>query len=351
MNPTNTVYGWWNPRRISFALVLLVLLLLPVLQMATAMLTILFASFVLRRLAFGGRKWLSIVLFTGIVCLIGYAFGEFARRAAHALPSVADESIPKIIAFAEQRGVDLPFDDAKEFRTMVGSEVQKRFAEVTNFAKLATKEVVILLLGLVIACSIFLKPTLDLDPAMHKVRNNLYSACCLELTERFKAFYHSFETVMGAQIIISLINTSLTSVFILATSMKHPLVLVGVTFLCGLLPIIGNIISNCVIVAVGFTMSPVMAIAALVFLIALHKLEYFLNSKIIGDRIRNPVWLTMLGLIIGERILGIPGMIFAPVVLYYLKLETGSIPAPPDANEAAPGPGPSLKSTGGVSVD
>ena len=327
MNQTSSFYGWWSPRRISFALMLLVLVMLPTLQMATAMLTILFASFVLRKLDFGGRKWLSILLFSCIVCLICYAFGEFARRAAYALPTVADESIPKIIAFAEQRGVDLPFDDAKEFRTMLASELQKRFAEVTNFAKLATKEVVIALLGLVIACSIFLKPKLDLDPQMHNVRDNMYSACCRELSERFTAFYLSFETVMGAQIIISLINTSLTSVFIFATSMKHPIVLVGVTFLCGLLPIIGNILSNCVIVAVGFTMSPMMAIAALIFLVALHKFEYFLNSKIIGDRIRNPVWLTMLGLIIGEKILGIPGMILAPVILYYLKLETGCIPA------------------------
>ena len=56
-----------------------------------------------------------------------------------------------------------------------------------------------------------------------------------------------------------------------------------------------------------------------------HKLEYFLNSKIIGDRIRNPVWLTLIGLIIGERLMGIPGMILAPVVLNYLRIEMSKI--------------------------
>jgi predicted PurR-regulated permease PerM len=50
-------------------------------------------------------------------------------------------------------------------------------------------------------------------------------------------------------------------------------------------------------------------------------LEYFLNSKIIGDRIRNPMWLTLLGLVVGEKLMGIPGMILAPVVLYYIKVE------------------------------
>jgi len=53
----------------------------------------------------------------------------------------------------------------------------------------------------------------------------------------------------------------------------------------------------------------------------IHKLEYFLNSKIIGERIRNPVWLTLIALIIGERLMGIPGLILAPVLLNYLRVE------------------------------
>jgi predicted PurR-regulated permease PerM len=102
-------------------------------------------------------------------------------------------------------------------------------------------------------------------------------------------------------------------------------VVIGVTFLCGLLPVIGNLISNTIIVGISFTISPKMALAALVFLIVIHKLEYFLNSKIIGDRIRNPIWLTLLGLVLGERLMGIPGMILAPVVLNYLKVEASNI--------------------------
>jgi len=68
-----------------------------------------------------------------------------------------------------------------------------------------------------------------------------------------------------------------------------------------------------------------MALAALIFLVAVHKLEYFLNSKIIGHRIRNPLWLTLLALVLGEKLMGIPGMILAPVLLHYLKVETSGI--------------------------
>ena len=50
-----------------------------------------------------------------------------------------------------------------------------------------------------------------------------------------------------------------------------------------------------------------------------------MNIKIIGDRIRNPIWLTLLGLILGEKLMGIPGMILAPVVLNFLKTEASKI--------------------------
>jgi predicted PurR-regulated permease PerM len=54
-----------------------------------------------------------------------------------------------------------------------------------------------------------------------------------------------------------------------------------------------------------------------------------LNSKIIGARIRNPIWLTLVGLIIGEKLMGVPGMILSPVVLNYLRVEMSKIEVTP----------------------
>src|SRR5207237_10193867 len=102
----------------------------------------------------------------------------------------------------------------------------------------------------------------------------------------------------------------------------------------GLLPVVGNPISNTIIVGIGITVSTRMAMAALIFLVVVHKLEYFLNSKIVGDRIRNPFWLTLLALVVGERLMGVPGMILAPVVLNYIKLEASRIRTEPGVIEA-----------------
>ncbi|HAM70462.1 MAG TPA: hypothetical protein DCM86_02335 [Verrucomicrobiales bacterium] len=340
MNAAATNAALTTPRRVSFALIALALVLTAGLHLATPLLTILFSSFMLRKLNFVGRKWVAVVLFSAVVLLIFYAFASFLRHAGPALRDATEDAIPKIIAFANDKGIDLPFHDLSSLKSMASEGISELVQAVANFAKLATKEFAYLVIGMVVAASLFFSAELDIDPERHAVADNLYSACCREVALRFEMFYRSFDTVMGAQIIISAINTALTAVFLFTTPMKYRIVLMGVTFLCGLLPIIGNILSNCVIVGVGFTISPTMAIAALAFLVILHKLEYFLNSKIIGDRISNPVWLTLLGLIVGEKLMGIPGMILAPVVLYYVKVEAGRVPmtATPSRAPASPPP-------------
>src|SRR5438445_12903036 len=157
------------------------------------------------------------------------------------------------------------------------------------------------------------------------MRNNLFTLCTQAISQRFQLFYGSFATVMGAQLAISAINTTLTAIFVFTVNLHYAAVVIGATFVCGLIPIIGNLISNTIIVGIGITVSPTMALVTLIFLVVIHKLEYFLNSKIVGDRIKTPFWLTLLGLIIGEKLIGIPGMILAPVILHYIKLETAQI--------------------------
>ena len=97
--------------------------------------------------------------------------------------------------------------------------------------------------------------------------------------------------------------------------------LIGVTFLAGLLPVVGNLISNTVIVVVSLAHSPHIALASLVFLILIHKLEYFLNARIVGSRIRARAWELLLAMLALEAAFGLPGVVAAPIFYAYLKQE------------------------------
>jgi len=322
-----------TPARVSYGVLALTLVLAGVLHLAVPLLVILFSYFALRQLYFlTKRRWLALVVFIVVVLGIAAAAVSFTRAAILALPDVADTSIPSASAWAQRRQIELPFTDFESLRAVVIDTLQQEahyLRNVAHFAGSTTAALVFSIIGIVAAGSLFFKAGLDPHRGTHPVKNNLYSICCDEVSTRFRDFYRSFATVMGAQITISLINTALTGLFVVAVRMPHAPLLIAITFLCGLVPIVGNLVSNAIIVFVALTVSLKLAIAALVFLVVIHKLEYFLNSKIIGDRIRNPAWLTLIALIIGERLMGIPGLILAPVVLNYLRVEMLTVEVAP----------------------
>jgi predicted PurR-regulated permease PerM len=94
-----------------------------------------------------------------------------------------------------------------------------------------------------------------------------------------------------------------------------------VTFVAGLLPVIGNLISNTLIFVVGLSLSLGVAITALAYLVLIHKLEYFLNARIIGTQIRARAWELLIAMLLMEAIFGAPGLIAAPIYYAYLKRE------------------------------
>ena len=310
-----------QPERISYVIMAVLLLLIGWLHLGTLALTVLFGYFAMQQFSFGRSKPLGVTLYLIAVVTIGCGLFYFSRQAYITAPKIAESTIPAVVEYAEKKGVELPFSDYASLKAVAISEVQEDVANVGRRVRAAAFQMVLLVIGLVVATGLFLNATWGTENDPNTSRDSLYATVVRELNLRARTFYRSFSRVIGAQIVISTINTVLTAVFRVWNGYPYKTVLVAFTFLCGLLPIIGNVISNTLIVGVSFTLSPNMALFALIFLIAIHKLEYFLNSKIIGDRIRNPMWLTLIALVLGEKLMGVPGMILAPVVLHYIKVE------------------------------
>lgn len=314
-----------TPVRISYGVLAGTLLLAGVFHLGAPLLVLLFSYFALRQLLFLTRKeWIALVLFLVLVLGVATAAAYFTRAAILALPEVADTSIPSASAWAQKRQIELPFTDFDSLRDAIVTELRQeaRYLEsVAHFAGHTFTALILSVLAIIIASSLSLKGGFDPQSGPNDAKNNLYVVCAEEISTRFRDFYRSFEIVMGAQITISIINTILTGIFLLIVGLPHAPLLIAITFLCGLVPIAGNLVSNTIITFIALSVSLKLAIAALIFLIVVHKLEYFLNSTIIGQRIRNPVWLTLIALIIGERLMGIPGLVLAPVVLNYLRIE------------------------------
>lgn len=162
-----------------------------------------------------------------------------------------------------------------------------------------------------------------LHPAAPSRRAPLVHALC----ERISLLSTAFRRIVFSQVRISALNTFLTGIFLAlvmpAMGYDLPLVktMIAVTFIVGLLPIIGNIISNTVIVLIAINISIWAAVSALVFLVVIHKLEYFINAKIIGTQIRARAWEILLALLVMDSLFGIAGLVAAPIYYAYIKDE------------------------------
>jgi predicted PurR-regulated permease PerM len=140
-----------------------------------------------------------------------------------------------------------------------------------------------------------------------------------------------FRSVVFAQVRISALNTLFTAIYLvlilplLGIELPFTKTLIVLTFVAGLLPILGNLISNTIICIVSLSQGFLVAVGSLAYLIFIHKLEYFLNVKIIGGQIRARAWELLCAMLVMEAAFGIAGLIAAPIYYAYLKAELGDM--------------------------
>lgn len=149
----------------------------------------------------------------------------------------------------------------------------------------------------------------------------------LQLQQRILLFGEAFRQIVAAQFWIAAFNTLLTALFLLfvlplwGERLPYTPVLITLTFLAGLVPIVGNLVCNAVITLVGLSVSPITALACLVFLILIHKAEYVINAKVVGSRTQMAVWELLAVMFVAEAVFGPAGLVAAPLFYAYLKKE------------------------------
>lgn len=163
--------------------------------------------------------------------------------------------------------------------------------------------------------------------ALHPANPSKRAPLAHALSERVEFLGLAFRRIVFSQVRISALNTMLTGIFLAIVmpmiGYELPLVktMIVVTFFVGLLPIIGNIISNTVIFLIALSVAPMAAVVALGYLVGIHKLEYFINARIIGTQIRAKAWEILLALLVMDAAFGIAGLVAAPIYYAYLKDE------------------------------
>ena len=209
-------------------------------------------------------------------------------------------------------------DNADAIRELITAWLREHAAHAQTIGQEAGRVIAHLILGMAIGAMAALYDT----SSMHN-----FKPLAAALHARVANFSDAFERIVFAQVRIAGVNATLTAAYLLIllplAGVHLPLTksMIAITFFAGLLPVIGNLISNSVIVIVGLSHSLAIAVASLAFLVVIHKLEYFLNAKIIGAHINARAWELLTAMLAMEALFGLPGVVAAPVLYAYAKKE------------------------------
>lgn len=272
-----------------------------------------------------GRRLLAVAMVaTAVIASIsaaGFGIASFFRGSEESVPALF-QRMAEIIDQSRSRLpewllANLP-ENAEDLRRTVTDWLRVHAQSVQTASTGFLRGLAHVLIGMVIGAM------LALQSASGPRETALLTAAVTRHAARVEG---AFRRVVFAQVWISAINTLLTWLYLgvvlprIGIDLPLTKTLVALTFVAGLMPILGNLISNTAIFVVSMSQSLVLAFASLAYLVVIHKLEYFLNARIIGSHIRARAWELLLAMLVMEAAFGIPGLIVAPMAYAYFKDE------------------------------
>ena len=288
-------------------------------------LVLMLAPRIARRLPGTRAKLIAIALLSiiivGLLSLAGAGLVAFFRSESGSL-TVLLAKMAQIIEDSRQLLPTWILDwlpaDAITFKEEATTWLREHADDLQVVGKEAGRITAHILIGMIIGGMVALREA---------TKDDDYKPFARALAERAWLFGSAFKRVVFAQARIAAINAFFTGIYlaiILPTMGVHlPLVktLIAITFVVGLIPVAGNLISNTIIVIVSLSQSLSVALASLLYLVVIHKFEYFLNARIVGGQIRANAWELLIAMIMMEAAFGIAGIVAAPIYYAYIKSE------------------------------
>lgn len=266
-------------------------------------------------------RWLLV--FTAVA---GVAFGVlaafellFKAGGLGRLMQLIADTLDQVRGTAPQWVVERLPESADAVQNAVSRWLREHAGQVQRWGGEALKILVHIIIGLAIG--------LMAASARHDPQAEPSRPVVLLAQARLQQLAIAFGDVFSAQLRISFINAMLTGLYLLvilpALGYRVPLAptLVGFTFFASLVPIIGNLLSNAAITVAALTVSMWLGVASLGFLVVVHKLEYFLNARIVGSRTNVPTYVMLTSMLLLESAFGLAGLVAAPIYAAWVTRE------------------------------
>lgn len=266
------------------------------------------------------RKVIVVISYASIVGLLSYGLVTY-------LPMIASEIralIKQLTAFytSKHDNFILNYLVNRIEEIQISSYLEQGFTFIikyfTDISKISLQILLALLLSL-----FFLLEKPRLIEFTEKFKKSKISSIYVEVEFFARKFVGTFGKVIEAQLIIAVVNCTLTTISLWILGFPQLGGLSIMVFLLGLIPVAGVIISLIPLVIIAYSIGGMIKVLYVgIAIIIIHGIEaYILNPNLMSSKTNLPVFYTFIVLIFSEHFFGIWGLIIGiPVFVFLLDV-------------------------------
>jgi predicted PurR-regulated permease PerM len=266
------------------------------------------------------RKLIVVILYALIVGLLSFALVKY-------LPLIASEIrelIKQLTAFyaAKHDNIVLNYLFNRFEKVQISNYLEQGFTFLIKYFTDISRVSLQVLLSLLLSLFFLLeKPGLILFT--RKFKQSKVASIYNEIEFFARKFATTFGKVIEAQLIIAVVNCTLTTISLWILGFPQLVGLSIMIFLLGLIPVAGVILSFIPLAIIAYSIGGLIKVLYIGIAIAIiHGIEaYILNPNLMSSKTNLPVFYTFVVLIFSEHFFGIWGLIVGiPVFVFLLDV-------------------------------
>ena len=291
---------------------LLAVLLLPV------------ASFLERKLRLprGLASTVAILFFLVIVGLLFYLIGSQITRLANDWPEFQKQFADSGLNF--QRWIsstfNINFSDQMDYLNSATDKLKSASTTVIGATVLSVSSILLFLVFVLIECFFILQYRRHLKKFLLALFNDAHAPVVYDIIEQVQYIVRKY--MLGLMLQILIVATMCFTAFYFI-GIKYALLLGLIAGLFNIIPYIGILTAFVftMAIAIGSAASTTQLILAASSMVGVHLIDSnFLLPVVVGSKVKINPLITLLGVILGEMLWGIPGMFLSIPVIAIIKI-------------------------------
>lgn len=256
------------------------------------------------------KKNISLIISLLLLVLLSWGLYASLNLMISDFNNLINSSQEKIVSLFNEFGMKV--STIKEIESHLFEFIKNN----SGFLVITGSMIVKVTIGVILGIILFFSPIVEF-------KNNAWGSILKTVVDQSRAAFNSFKNIMEIQILISMMNTFIISLFslvftkiIFGVFLPYWYVIIIFTAILSMVPVVGNVMINFILLFATIQLDPYYSLVGIGLFLIIHKLELLVIGKKIDEKVHIPFIVILFSMVIGEMVFeSLSGMILGMVLI------------------------------------